>query len=187
MTDQYRSQSDLLATLFKDDQPVESITAQDMRDLIISLGALPFGGIYTLVSAETTISSAGAYVKDEGTTQTSNLRNMDMPASNRLRYLGLVPYHFHIACSLSTTAAGNNKLLSFKLFHWDDSLGTGSVLSGSQVNRFIAVGADEGSTALHFDMMLEQNDYLELHVANLTDATDLTLTNFYLFAMGMSM
>ena len=187
MADTKRTLTDLLTNLFPDGLPDNSITAQEVRDLIVSLGQTPFGGIFTLAPAETTIVTPGAYVKAVGTTQANNLRSMDMPVDNRLRFLGTVPYHLHLACSISMTSVGNNNLASFKLFSWDDSAGSGSLIDGSQVNRFIGTGADEGSTALHWDLVMSMNDYLELHVANLTDTDNITVSNFYLFGMGMPM
>lgn len=185
MPDTQRSLNDLLTTLFQDGQPANSMNAQDVRDAIVSLGRWPFGSIFTLTSIETEISSSGVYVKGACQTQINNVRNFDMPADNRLRYLGLIPYHMHIACSISMTAAGNNLKTSFKLFHWDDSASSGSVIDGSRVNRFMATGADEGSTALHWDVIMDTNDYLEIHIANLTNTVNITLEHLYLFAMGM--
>lgn len=185
MTDTYKTLSQLLTTMFQDGQSVGAITPQDMRDLIISAAQVPYGGMHTLTSLETTINTASVYEKGNCTSQISNLRNFDMPDNNRLRYIGTIPYHMHIACSISMKTAGNGKLASFKLFHFDDSVGSGAVIDGSQVNRFVSVGADEGSTALHWDVVLDTNDYLELHVANLTDNTNITISNFYMFAVGM--
>ena len=185
MPDTQRSLSDLLTALFQDGQAVSSITPQDVRDLIVSVGQIPYGGIYSLAPVETIIPSSNTYVKALGTTQNNNLRNFDMPVDNRLRYTGALPYHMHIALTLSMMAAGNNKLAGFKMFKFDDSAGTGALIDGSVVRRFIATGSDEGSTALHWDVVLDNNDYLELHVANLTDATNITVSNMYLFAVGM--
>ncbi len=185
MADTQRSLNDLLTALFQDAQPDNSITAQSIRDAIVSLGKTPYGGIFTLTPVETVISSAGVYVKGACQTQVNNARNFDMPADNRLRYIGLIPFHMHIAVSLSMTSAGSNLVASFKLFRFDDSEASGALIDGSRVNRHIATGTDEGSTALHWDVILETNDYLELHIANLTNVSNITLTNLYLFAMGM--
>ena len=185
MPDTQRSLSDLLTALFQDGQGDSSISEQDLRDFIVSVGQVPYGGMHTLASTETIIPTVDTYVKGNCTTQITNLRNFDMPADNRLRYIGDIPYHMHIACTISMKSAGNNKLLGFKLYRFDDSVGTGAVIDGSIVRRHLAVGADEGSTALHWDVALDTNDYLELHVANLTDAVNMTLSNFYLFANGM--
>lgn len=184
MADVQRTLTQLLA-IFADGQGVGSITPQDARDLIVSSAQIPFGSIYTDTPIETIIGTQGVYVKGACTTQSNNLRNFDMPANNRLRYIGLIPYHMHIACSLSMTSAGSNLNASFKLYLYDDSESSGAVIDGSQVNRHIATGSDEGSTALHWDVEMHTNDYLELHVANLTNTSNITLSNLYMFALGM--
>ena len=181
-----RTLTDLKDNLFQDGQEDGAITAQDVRDMILSIGQVPFGSMYTLAAIETVIPGMGTYTKGLCTTQSNSLRQWDMPVDNRLRYTGAIPYHMHIACSLSMKAAANQKLASFKLYHFDDSAASGAVIDGSQVNRFIAVGVDEGSTALPWDIVMDENDYLELWVANLTDGTDITVSNFYLFALGMA-
>lgn len=187
MVDTPRTLTDLLTNIFPDGLPDNSIAAQQIRDLIVSLGQVPFGGIYTDTPVETVIGSMGAYVKALGTTQANNLRNMDMPTDNRLRFKGAVPYHVHLACSISMKSEGNNNLAAFKLYFYDDSASAGALIDGSQVNRYIGTGADEGSTALHWDLVMDVNDYLELHVANLTNNGNITVSNFYLFGMGMPM
>lgn len=184
MADVQRTLAQML-TLFADSQGTGAITPQDVRDMIVSLAQVPYGGIHTLSSIETTVDTQSVFVKGACTTQSSNLRNFDMPTDNRLRYIGLIPYHFHIACSLSMITAGSNNLTSFKLYKYDDSAESGALIDGSQVNRHMSIGADEGSTALHWDTILDTNDYLEIHLANLTNTGNITLTNFYLFAVGM--
>lgn len=187
MADIHRTLTDLLNNLFQDGQADGSITEQHMRDLILSLGQIPYGSIYTLAPVETTINSVGVYEKGACTTQSNSLRNFDMPADNRLRYIGLIPFHVHIACSISMTSAGSNNLAGFKLYLYDDSAASGAVIDGSQVRRHITTGADEGSTALHWDVEMNTNDYLEIHVANFTSTDNITLENLYLFGLGMAM
>ena len=186
-TDTQRTLADLLDNLFPDGLPDNSIVAQQMRDLIVSVGQIPFGSIYTLASIETVIGTKDVYVKASCTTQANNLRNMDMPTNNRLRFLGTVPYHIHLACSLSMLSEGSSNLAGFKLYFYDDSASSGALIDGSEVKRFIAAGADEGSTALHWDLVMDTNDYLELHVANLTNTGNITVSNFYMFGLGMPM
>ncbi|HEC63788.1 MAG TPA: hypothetical protein ENI23_00675 [bacterium] len=187
MPDTPKTLDTLISTDFKDGQAPGSITPQTMRDLIESIARTPFGGYFTETSVETEIVTKDVYQKGACTTQSNNLRLMDTPVDNRLRFLGTIPYHIHIACTLSMVSAGNGKKASFKLFYYDDSAQSGSVIDGSRVNRTIGTGADEGSTALHWDLVMDANDYLELWVANLTDNTNITLTHLYLFAMSIPM
>ena len=83
------------------------------------------------------------------------------------------------------TADDNNQIIEPGIYHWDDSLGSGSVLESSKLQRKISTGADLGSTALHTDVMMDTNDYLELHIKNTTSGTNGTINLGYLFAMGM--
>lgn len=186
MADLHRTLNDLLTNLFQDGQADGSITPQDVRDLILSVGQIPYGSMYTLTPVETTINTTGVYEKGACATQSNNLRDFDMPADNRLRYTGLISFHMHIACSISMTSAGNNNLAAFKLYFYDDSAASGSVIDGSRVKRHITTGVDEGSTALHWDLQMDTNDYLEIHLANLTNTGNITLENLYLFALGMA-
>lgn len=185
MVDTIRTLTDLLTNLLQDGQAPGSIAPQDIRDLTVSLGQVPYGSLYLSSAIETVIPGVSTYVKALGTTTGNNFRNFDMPTDNRLRYTGSITFHLHMVCSLSMMSAANQKLAGFKLYKYDDSLGSGAVIDGSEVKRFIATGADEGSTALHWDEIMDTNDYLELHVANLTDGTDITVSNIYLYAMGM--
>ena len=70
MPDTQRSKADILANLFQDGQTA-GITAQDMRDLIVSLTP-DFAGLDFATPAATTISVAGTYVKAAGTTTITN-------------------------------------------------------------------------------------------------------------------
>ena len=186
MVDIHRTLTDLLTNLFQDGQADGSITEQHIRDLILSLGQIPYGSIYTNTPVETTIVTQGAYVKGACTTQINNLRDFDMPVDNRLRYIGLIPFHMHVAVSISMTSTGNNNLAAFKLYFYDDSAASGAVIDGSRVKRYISTGVDEGSTALHWDLEMNTNDYLEIHIANLTNTGNITLENLYLFVLGMA-
>ena len=71
MTDTVRTTATLLSTQFADGQAANAITANDMRDLIVSLR--PSFGECSMQgnSTATVIASAGAYVKVGGTTALS--------------------------------------------------------------------------------------------------------------------
>ena len=53
--------------------------------------------------------------------------------------------------------------------------------------RKVGTGSDLGAGSVHADAMLNQNDYVELKVANTTSITNITLQNVYCFVMGMPM
>lgn len=180
MADERKSLSQLQTALA--DNSSGAITPQDERNIAFSM-KWPQGSIYMTSSAETTISEAGTYVKAAGTTTLSDNTApylFDMPAVNRLRYTGATAVHAHIAITVSFTMAGNNKTAGLSVY----KNGT-TQLAHSIVHRLVSTGADIGSTALHADCAMAQNDYIELWVTNITDATNATVDLMYMFAMGM--
>lgn len=174
-----------LANIFRDGQSESSISEQDQRDMIVTLGQVPFGGIHiTLPNIETNISTINTYVKLAGNSEIIANRNMDMPENGRLRYIGIVPYHFRIATSSSVIATGSNKVFGFQFFIFDDSASSGALIVESQINRKMGAAGDEGSISLHWDVIMEPNDYVELWVENRTDNTNVTIDHLYLSAVG---
>lgn len=159
------------------DNTAGDISPQDLRDVVETFTP-PYGSYYLSSAAETSVSIAGTYVKVAGTTAANNLRDFTH-SSGRLTYTGTVAQHFHLASTISFTAAGNNKLIAFKLAK------NGTVVDGSYTPRFVSTGADVGSLALHWDEMLDPNDYLEIWGTNETDTTNFTAQALYLFALGM--
>jgi hypothetical protein len=86
---------------------------------------------------------------------------------------------FHVACTISFSAAEANDLFVFGVAK------TGTVIATSKVLYKTINAGDTRSTALHVMVELGTNDYLELYVGNLTDTGDLTIKTINLFAMGM--
>jgi hypothetical protein len=176
MADTKRSLAAVLALLA--DNIAKAISPQDLRDAVVSLSP-SFGSMYFSTPAETSITDQSTPTKAAGTTTSVSLSGFDMPANNRLRYTGSPDRHMHIACSLSFTAAANNKLIGLSIAK------NGNSLVHSEVRRLVSTGADEGATALHADVMLSTNEYLEVFVSNETDTANLTVQRGYLFAQGM--
>lgn len=152
------------------------ISPQDLRDLLVSL--IPgHGSIYISAPAATTIAQAGTFVKAAGTTTAAHLDTaFDMPADNRLRYVGATAVHATVSVTLSFTCAGNNQDLAFQIHK------NGDPVTGSHISVKIGTGTDERSTALHVDADLAQNDYLEVWITNATGTAAVTLTHLYLHA-----
>ena len=146
-------------------------------------GAMSMGELYMENNATQTshVGAGGAYVKVAGTTTLSGLvSDFDMPADNELRYTGAITKRFHIAVSISFTVMNNNKLVGYEV--WKNN---SARIPGSLIKRFVATGADVGSTAIHCFESLAQNDYLTLRVANNTDDVNTTTDTMNIFAMGM--
>ena len=185
MVDTVRTKTDLLTNLFQDGQ-VNGISANDMRDMIVSLAA-PMGGIYFSTPALTSIVSSTVYYKAAGTTNGTNLMGMDMPANNRLRYTGATAKHFHVVAQSSVTlASGTNQNIGIQVYHFDDSAATGNLLSHSEARTTISGTAIQQITT-HADVYLSTNDYLEVHVANNTSTNNIQVELGYLFGVGMIM
>lgn len=187
MPDTQRTSTDLLTNLFQDGQ-LAGISAQDMRDLIVSLTP-DFAGLDFITPAETSIAVAGTYVKSAGTTSiTNSSANMgDGGVSNRLVYNGTAMRHFHIVLQASVTlAAGTNQNISIALYKWDDSAGTGSILSHSEAFTTFS-GTNVEQLTSHADAMMDAGDYIEIHVTNNTSTNNVTIDHGYLFGVSMIM
>ena len=177
MADQERSLADLQALLADNTQGL--ISPQDLRDFLVSV-VPPHGSFNRLVAAATTITTPGTYVKAAGTTVAgADLHHFDMPLDGRLRYIGAPNIHAHVAVSLSMTTAGVNNVVGMKMAK------NGTVVDSSVVRRRVSTGTDIGAAALHGDVVLATNDYLELFVTNETDTDSVTIDELYFFAMGM--
>ena len=59
MADSQRTLTDLLTNLFQDGQADGAISEQDMRDLIVSIGQPPRGGMFISSAIETDLNGAG--------------------------------------------------------------------------------------------------------------------------------
>lgn len=185
MADTQRTKTDLLTNLFQDGQPANSILAQAVRDLIESV-APSHGGMYISSSVATVIGAAGTFVKALGTTTlTGGPSRFDMPANNRLRYTGVAARHLQVNATVSMTAGSNNQEIGFKIFHWDDSAASGSLIDPSEVRRKVGTGTDIGSLSVLAGLTVEQNDYVELWVTNFTSTATVTVDFANLFAFGL--
>lgn len=169
MTDTVRSISSLLTGLFQDGQDAGEITAQDVRDLIVSLSP-SVGSMYISTPAETSITTVSTPVKASGTTTLNgNSRGFDMPVDNRLRYTGTAPVLCKVHAGMSITAAGNNKLMSIYIAK------NGVVDETTEQSRFISVGSDKGVLFVGGLIPLSQNDYIEIWIENETDNVNATI------------
>lgn len=184
MVDTVRSQSALLTTLFQDGQTA-GLTAQDMRDLIVSL-APSWGGFYVDTPAATTIGSGGTYVKMAGaTTGTTATSDLDVTTTdNRAVYSGAAPRHFiiNVAATLAP-ASGTNQDLGLQIYVYDDSAASGAVVAQSKVNAFDA-GTDGEVIASTANVTLDTDDYVEIWITNETGAINVTASFAMLTMIG---
>ena len=187
MVDTVRTESDLLTALFQDGQSANSITAQDVRDLIVSMRPA-FGEAAMQANATaTTIASAGTYYKAAGTTALSGdeyLFDDDSSTANRLRYTGTPEKLVFCTAACSFTSASNNQQVSFKAYLYDDSGASGAVIDDSLVTQFVQSTSDTMSVTLAFHAAMATNDYIEIHVTNETGANNVTVVDLSFHALA---
>lgn len=146
----------------------------------------PMGEIYVSTPSATTLTSQNTYYKCAGTTTATVTDDFDMPANNRLRYIGTKSVMVHAGCSLSFTTNGSNEVIGLRSYIYDDSAASGATQVASECVRKVGAGSDVGATAIHFMAQMDTNDYIEIHAENQTNAGNtLTLENMNLFAMAI--
>ncbi len=162
------------------DNTTNQISAQDLRDMMETLRA-GHGEISITSTAETTITSQDTFVDVAGTFSLSDdAYHFDMNTNGQLRYTGPTNRVLHIAITASFTSASNNRIIRVAAGK------NGTEIAPSEAKRFIATGADLGSTAVHSLLHVSTNDYITLMVANGTATSNFTMQTVSLFAMAMA-
>lgn len=132
------------------------------------------GELDITVEALTTIGSAGVFVDLLGTYTVSDLQHFDEPANGQLRHLGESPREFKVSGQL-VIEGGANDSVSLKVVIFRDA--TTSFEDGKTVTRVInnLQGArDVAYFVVNDNIILDQNDYVKIMVANISDTTDVT-------------
>ena len=188
MVDTVRTTASLLSAVFQDGQAANAITANDVRDLIVSLRP-SFGECSMQGNAtETVIASASSYVKIAGTTALSGnelLFDNNSTNTGRLRYIGAPNRVVTFSASLSCTAASNNQVISFKAWLYDDSGTSGALLAPTLVTRKITASGELGAVSLQGSALMSNNDYIEIHGTNETSTANLTIADYNLQAVAL--
>jgi len=129
----------------------------------------------------TVIVAIDAFVKPAGSWLSSSSEEFTVDATGKLTYTGTIEKHFHIVSNFDMTTASNSQIIAFRWFK------NGTTPLPAQVKRKVGTGSDLGAASVHADAMLNENDYVELKVANATSISNITLQNVYCFVMGMPM
>ncbi len=148
---------------FSSEWEVESSDLRTEKDDVAA------GNFYISTPAVTSFSAINTPTKVLGTTTSSDLFRVALPANNRLTYTGTKTKRFLVICSLSLTASANNKIFSLYIAK------NGVILPESKQSRKLATGTDQGAMALSCVAELTTNDYLEVWVENNTDNTSMTV------------
>jgi hypothetical protein len=171
-----RSKADLDA-LFQDNSS-GLITPLRLRDLVETL-ACTSGSLYITAPAATPISVPGTFTKASGGTTQVDDHRVEMPGDNRLTYMGDATVHIHLVVNLSAQCASNNQVLGFAVAK------NGAVVEHSVMEHFIGNATDVKVMAIHADMDMEPNDYVELWVTNYTSTGAVTVKRGYMYFMGI--
>jgi hypothetical protein len=165
-----------LYDLFQPGQPPRSITPGMVQDLILSLRP-GYGSLSLVSSALTDIPAVNDWVKLAGVTELRDgAFTFSMPQNNRLQCNCPVPsiIRFEAAITLTNGSQKDFQLAIAK---------NGAVMDDTiQAVRFGPGGGSE-EVVLLGDFLQAQNDYIEVFVRNVTDATDITATRFFMRAM----
>ena len=117
MVDTPQTSNNLLTTVFQDGQADGSITANDIRDLIVSLKA-SHGTVKLISNATvTTITVSGTYYPVTGTfVAGGSPSDITEGTDGKLTYTGASDRHFHIVSNLLqwTSEGGSNVTLPCK-------------------------------------------------------------------------
>lgn len=167
-----------MATLLADNVSGD-ISPQDVRDLMES-AAPPHGFMYFSSAAETTIGSAGVYVKAAGTTAAQEETGVTVATTNRVTYDGALTRDFtiQVTVSVSLAAGGANDNIGIKIAKND------TPIDGSEIRRYIGTATQTGAMACQWHVPMATDDYVEIWVANIDATANVTIDFGQLFMTG---
>ena len=136
------------------------------------------GGKNTITSENLTVIGAGSTFYDLNAIWTaSELEHFDTPATNQLRHLGNNPREFKVICDFIIDGPQNNDL-TLRISKYDFSSGTTSTVYDQrrQVNNLVG-GRDTAFFNINTHVVLDQNDYIYMRVANNSGNGNVTAEN----------
>ena len=136
------------------------------------------GGKNTITSENLTVIGAGSTFYDLNAIWTaSELEHFDTPATNQLRHLGNNPREFKVICDFIIDGEQNNDL-TLRIAKYDASSGTTSTVYDQrrQVNALVG-GRDVAFFNINTHVVLDQNDYIYMRVANNSGNQNVTAEN----------
>tara|TARA_R110000803_G_scaffold69058_4_gene131255 strand:+ start:858 stop:2150 length:1293 start_codon:yes stop_codon:yes gene_type:complete len=132
------------------------------------------GALNLTTEVATVISIAGTYVDLAGTFTSSDLQHFDVPSNGQLRHLGDSPREFKILFTgiLESTSADE---IDLKVVVWDNSA---SGFVDYKVTRRVVNNLQGARNVAFFtvitNIILDQNDYVKLQVANSAATNNIT-------------
>jgi len=132
-----------------------------------------FVGAEANVTAESTtaIASSGVFV---GTFTAADLQHFDSPANGQLRHLGSSPREFAVTGQLVIDSSSNNEVdLKIVVFRADSTTFEDQKTQRRVINN-LQGGRDVAYFGLSDNIILNQNDYVKLQVANVNATNNIT-------------
>ena len=144
------------------------------------------GGRSTITTASTTTIPAtiGQKVDLNGVFTENDMQHFDSPSNGQLRHLGSDPREYAIFSNILLEGTANDEVKLY-ITKWDDSLSSFVEVGGQQrtINN-IAGNRDIGFFNLQVNVILDQNDYIKMQIANLTSSADVTAETDGYFIVG---
>ena len=155
-----------------------NITSGDLKSSwrnCVGLSNTHEGGTLTVTSeTETTISVVSTYYDLLGIYTATDLEHFDSPVNGQLRHLGNSPREYNLIGNLVVDGGANDEIW-LKVVVWDDSA---SVFIDYKITKRVISNNQGGRDVGYFNflerVLLDQNDYAKLMVANTTDVTNVT-------------
>ena len=132
------------------------------------------GELNITVEITTPIASSATFYDLLGTYVSNDLQHFDEPANGQLRHLGSSPREFHVGGQLVLDSNSNNEV-DLKIVIFRNS--TTSFEDAKTIRRVInnlQGGRDVAYFALDDNIILNQNDYVKLQVANVGATNNIT-------------
>jgi hypothetical protein len=138
-----------------------------------------YGEYYMTTSATTDIATSATWTKVAGTTAAGELSNFTSSVNNRLTYTGTSPRKFFVSVSASFEAPNGNEIrFGISKNNAAPVLKTISSVNGEGAGDFSHVSC-QGI------IDLATNEYIELHVQNITASNDVILDYFNVAAISL--
>jgi hypothetical protein len=132
------------------------------------------GELDTTTEVVTTISTAGVFVDLNGIYTSSDLQHFDVPASGQLRHLGSSPREFSLSGQFVIDGTANDEIdLKIVVFRSSTSTFEDSKTQRRVVSNLVG-GRDVAYFSLASNIILDQNDYVKIQVANVGATNNVT-------------
>jgi len=166
------------------------LTVDTVNDIVhlpstVFIDEQPYGELYSDVTDTTPLTTKEVWYNLENSVN-GVFNNFEKLVPASLRYTGTYQRMYHCGYSISFTTSANNQEIEVGIYKYNSDDAAGTIIPGSIIRRKIGATNDYGSSAGHAMCTLANNDYLQLHVRNMTDSSkNITCTYYNLFTVGL--